>query len=168
MALARLSRGSLYQPFQALRCCVAFVPRSTGLATDANTEPFFEKNRRLGRPLSPHLTIYKWELNMNMSLFHRITGTGLSLSIAGLSAGYLFVRDWDSVVTFFQGLHLPHWFVIVPGKFLVAWIFAFHSFNGLRHLSWDFGQGFSKPTMKASAWTVAAISGLVAAFLASY
>ena len=44
------------------------------------------------------------------------------------------MRDWDSVVTFFQGLHLPHWFVIVPGKFLVAWIFAFHSFNGLRHL----------------------------------
>ena len=88
---------------------------------------------------------------MNMSLFHRITGTDVitsfcvhtefrfifpffdQLYIAGLLAGYLFVRDWDSVVTFFQGLHLPHWFVIVPGKFLIAWIFAFHSFNGLRH-----------------------------------
>eukprot|EP00118_Oscarella_pearsei_P022567 m.263137 g.263137 ORF g.263137 m.263137 type:complete len:88 (+) comp40453_c2_seq47:1955-2218(+) len=87
------------------------------------------------------------------------------MTIAGLSSACLFVRDWDS---FFQGLHLPHWANVVPGKFLVAWIFTFHSLNGFRHLSFDFGKGFSKPVMRASAWSVATISGLFAAFLATY
>ena len=32
---------------------------------------------RASRPLSPHLSIYRWRITMAMSIFHRVTGAGL-------------------------------------------------------------------------------------------
>src|SRR3546814_5672572 len=32
-----------------------------------------------GRPLSPHLGVYKWAPSMAVSIFHRITGDGLAI-----------------------------------------------------------------------------------------
>ncbi|NWH70230.1 C560 dehydrogenase, partial [Piaya cayana] len=40
---------------------------------------FWEKNTKSNRPLSPHVTIYKWSLPMAMSITHRGTGVALSL-----------------------------------------------------------------------------------------
>ena len=34
------------------------------------------------RPLSPHLQVYRWTWTMAMSVFHRVTGTGLYFGIA--------------------------------------------------------------------------------------
>ncbi|XP_032568934.1 succinate dehydrogenase cytochrome b560 subunit, mitochondrial isoform X1 [Chiroxiphia lanceolata] len=42
---------------------------------------FWEKNTKSNRPLSPHVTIYKWSLPMAMSITHR--GTGIALSLGG-------------------------------------------------------------------------------------
>ena len=33
------------------------------------------------RPLSPHLQVYRWQLTMAMSIFHRMTGVGLALGL---------------------------------------------------------------------------------------
>ena len=33
----------------------------------------------INRPLSPHLTIYRWPVTMMTSITHRITGVGLSV-----------------------------------------------------------------------------------------
>lgn len=45
-----------------------------------------EKNGRLNRPMSPHLTIYKPQLTTILSITHRGTGVALSGVTAGLGA----------------------------------------------------------------------------------
>ena len=40
-------------------------------------EGYDERNKRLNRPLSPHLSIYKLQSNMIMSMGHRVTGKKL-------------------------------------------------------------------------------------------
>uniref|UniRef100_A0A8B9IKY2 Succinate dehydrogenase cytochrome b560 subunit, mitochondrial n=1 Tax=Anser cygnoides TaxID=8845 RepID=A0A8B9IKY2_ANSCY len=54
------------------------------MATTAKEEMarFWEKNTKSSRPLSPHVTIYKWSLPMAMSITHR--GTGVALSLGAL------------------------------------------------------------------------------------
>jgi succinate dehydrogenase (ubiquinone) cytochrome b560 subunit len=61
---------------------------------------------------------------------------GFSISyIAGPVFGMPF--DTAAIVNLVQAL--PSWFVLT-GKGLIAASFAFHSFNGLRHLGWDMGR----------------------------
>lgn len=43
-----------------------------------------DKNHRLNRPMSPHLTIYKLQLTTMLSITHRGTGVALSFVTAGL------------------------------------------------------------------------------------
>lgn len=50
-------------------------------------ESFDAKNKRLSRPLSPHLTIYKPQLTSMLSITHRGTGVFLSVLISGFSIG---------------------------------------------------------------------------------
>lgn len=45
-----------------------------------------EKNGRLQRPMSPHLTIYKPQLTTMLSITHRGTGVALSGFTTGLGA----------------------------------------------------------------------------------
>lgn len=45
-----------------------------------------EKNGRLQRPMSPHLSIYKFQLTAILSITHRGTGVALSGFTAGLGA----------------------------------------------------------------------------------
>lgn len=49
-----------------------------------------EKNNRLSRPMSPHLSIYKVQLTTLLSITHRGTGVALSGVTAGLGAGKFF------------------------------------------------------------------------------
>lgn len=51
-----------------------------------------EKNYRLSRPMSPHLTIYKFQLTTMLSITHRATGVALSGVTAGLGTGKLLVQ----------------------------------------------------------------------------
>ncbi|XP_040546749.1 succinate dehydrogenase cytochrome b560 subunit, mitochondrial isoform X1 [Gallus gallus] len=53
------------------------------MATTAKEEMarFWEKNTKSSRPLSPHISIYKWSLPMAMSITHRGTGVALSLGV---------------------------------------------------------------------------------------
>jgi len=49
------------------------------------------KNERLNRPMSPHLTIYKFQLTSILSITHRGTGVALSGITAGLGACKCFI-----------------------------------------------------------------------------
>jgi succinate dehydrogenase (ubiquinone) cytochrome b560 subunit len=49
----------------------------SNVATARQNEDFEVKNARLGRPQSPHLTIYKLQLTSLLSLTHRATGMAL-------------------------------------------------------------------------------------------
>ena len=125
------------------------------------------EDARAGRPLSPHLQIWRWTPTMAASILHRATGIALS-------AGALLLGLW------FVALALgPRWFegasAIVrsaPGQFALfgfAWSLLYHSLNGLRHLYWDSGRGLKPATATATSWLVFAASlvGAVGLFVAA-
>jgi len=95
-----------------------------------------------GRPLSPHLQIYRWPITMTMSILHRITGGALYF-------GTLLLAWW--VIAAATG---PAYFDVANAVFgswigrLVlfgySWALIHHLLGGLRHFVWDFGAGFSK------------------------
>ncbi len=104
------------------------------------------------RPLSPHLQVYKFQFTMMMSIMHRITGLFLSLGLV-IFVYWLYRLATDQnianqMIGFFQtGLGMT---------LLYAWIFAFayHLCNGIRHLFWDVGKGYSIPAVYRSGYMV--------------
>ncbi len=94
---------------------------------------------RGARPLSPHLSVYKPEWTMVLSITHRITGVALTLG-ATLVAWWLLAAATS-----------PEYFAVVDGL-LTSWLGAlvllgstfalwYHFANGVRHLVWDAGYG---------------------------
>jgi succinate dehydrogenase / fumarate reductase cytochrome b subunit len=100
------------------------------------------------RPLSPHLQVYRPQITSIMSILHRITGVGLALGavvlvlwLASAAAG---PAAYDSMQNF-----LGSWFGIL---LLMGWSWAlfYHLCNGIRHLLWDAGIGFSLEAVENS------------------
>ena len=104
------------------------------------------------RPLSPHLEIYRREINMMTSIVNRITGVGMAL------AGFLIVwwliaaATSDSYSNYINGL-LTSWLglLILVGSLWALW---FHFLGGLRHLWMDFGYGYDIETVNKSGWVL--------------
>lgn len=105
-----------------------------------STETFDQKNNRLNRNLSPHLTIYKPQLTSMLSITHRGTGMALTgyAAIFGLSA-LACPEGANAVVNMIEGLHLGT-VSLTALKFTLAFPFAYHTVNGIRHLFWDLGK----------------------------
>jgi succinate dehydrogenase / fumarate reductase cytochrome b subunit len=87
------------------------------------------------RPLSPHLSIYRFTLTMTMSIVHR--GTGLALYF-----GTLLIVLWLGAAALGEGpLALVNaiygfWLVQVV-FFLATWALFHHMLGGIRHFVWD-------------------------------
>ena len=104
------------------------------------------------RPLSPHLSIHKKVLTAVFSIFHRITGIGLSL-------GSIFLAIWISLLAlgsdyfFVFQLISETWFFKVV---LFTWTIGifFHLFNGTRYLYWTYGLGMDLKTVYVSGYIV--------------
>lgn len=100
------------------------------------------------RPLSPHLSIYRWQISNTLSILHRLTGFGLALGLIPFAlwlwgAAYspeLFKCLVEMFSTLFGQLCLFGWTVA----------FYYHLGNGIRHLNWDLGYGFELEEMKTS------------------
>ena len=104
------------------------------------------------RPLSPHLSIYKKVLTSIFSIFHRITGIGLSL-------GSIFLALWISLIAL--GPNYFFIFEIISRNFifkiiLLLWTIGifFHLFNGIRYLYWSYGIGMDLKTVYISGYIV--------------
>ena len=109
-----------------------------------------------GRPLSPHLQVYKPQLTSVLSILHRMTGVALA-------AGTLLLVWW--LIAAATGADAFNTVQMVIGSWigrllLFGWSFAlfYHLCNGIRHLFWDMGRGFELPTVAASGWAVVIIS----------
>jgi succinate dehydrogenase / fumarate reductase, cytochrome b subunit len=93
------------------------------------------------RPTSPHLQVYRLPLTAKLSISHRITGVFLS---AGLVITVLFLLALAGGQSSWEVAHglLASWFgqLVLFGFTLVL---NYHMCNGIRHLLWDMGQGFS-------------------------
>lgn len=107
---------------------------------------------KAGRPLSPHLTVYRWPITMTLSILHRMSGVALSVGLIALVV-------WLEAIAYGADAFevVAGWLGSLPGKvLLLGWTasFFFHLSNGIRHLFWDLGLGFELRQAEASAWAV--------------
>ncbi|KAJ7592408.1 hypothetical protein C8J56DRAFT_780393 [Mycena floridula] len=110
--------------------------------------------QRLLRPNSPHLTIYQPQVTSVLSIGNRAAGVALSVVLYGFSLGYLFMPgtlDSASIIAVAAALPVA---VKYAAKTILAAPFAFHSFNGIRHLSWDLGKFLSIRAVYAGGYAV--------------
>ena len=118
---------------------------------------------RAGRPLSPHLSIYRWPISMTISILHRVTGVALSVGLivltVWLSALSIGAPAYEQISALMQS---------VLGRLMLAgfsFAFFFHLCNGIRHLFWDVGKGFEMRQVNASAWSVVVASSALTVWL---
>jgi succinate dehydrogenase / fumarate reductase cytochrome b subunit len=111
-----------------------------------------------GRPTSPHLWIYRWQIGNTLSILHRFTGAALAAGLLALS--YWFVSLAGGPDSFAAATRL---FASPLGlAVLLGWTFSFlfHLLNGVRHLFWDAGKGFERTPRHVSGWL--AVLGAIA------
>lgn len=112
------------------------------------------------RPLSPHLSVYRFAYSMVTSITHRITGVALSAGLLVLAYWLMSVARGPKAFIAANQI-LGSWpFRIVLAGFLAA--FCYHLCNGIRHLAWDYGHhGFERAEARRSAWIMAAAALLI-------
>ena len=108
------------------------------------------------RPMSPHLTVWRWHITMATSILHRATGVALygggliaAAWALSLAAG---PETYGAVQSLLRSL-LGR--LVLFG--LTASIF-FHLATGVRHLVWDLGYGLELKSANASSITVFAFT----------
>lgn len=96
--------------------------------------------RNPDRPLSPHLTIWKWGPGMLVSILHRLTGGALAVAGLALLTWWLWAiaagsTEYDKFSTMAVS---PIGLIVLVG---LTWAFWQHSLSGVRHLVMDTGAG---------------------------
>ncbi len=111
---------------------------------------------KASRPLSPHLTIWKWGPHMAVSILTRVTGVGLAtLGVAVLIWWLLALAGGEESYATFTGW-ANHWLGVVIGIGL-SWAFFQHLLSGLRHFVMDAGAGFELKTNRF--WSLMTLAG---------
>lgn len=98
---------------------------------------------------------------------HRLTGIILSAGLYLFGFAYLAAPSlgWhletQSMVAAVAGWSV---FAKISAKLFVAFPFFFHCFNGIRHLSWDFGLGFKNKTVIQTGWSTIGLAAVLALY----
>lgn len=100
------------------------------------------------RPLSPHLSVWRFQLPALMSISHRATGVILSSGTVLLTAWLLALASGPEAFAFMQMIIThPLGQVVMFGYSVVLF---YHGCNGIRHLNWDLGRGLDLPDVYRS------------------
>ena len=119
------------------------------------------------RPLSPHLSIWKWGPHMLVSILHRVSGDGLA--VVGLAVLLWWLGAMASGPQAYETFQFfassPPGYVVLIG---LSWAFFNHMSSGIRHFVLDTGAGYELTTNKLFS-VVSIVSGVVltAAFWAA-
>jgi succinate dehydrogenase / fumarate reductase cytochrome b subunit len=104
-------------------------------------------HRNPSRPMSPHLTIWKWGPHMLVSILHRVTGGGLAtVGILALVWWLAAAATSEEYYDYFLG-HATSWYGVVIGIGL-TWALFQHTLSGVRHFVMDMGAGYELSTNK--------------------
>jgi succinate dehydrogenase / fumarate reductase, cytochrome b subunit len=91
--------------------------------------------RPIVRPLSPHMTIYKWPITMTMSIAHRVTGCALYFGTILVVWWLIAAASGPNAYGTFQSV-ASSWI----GRLVLfgyTWALMHHMLGGIRHLIWD-------------------------------
>ena len=102
------------------------------------------------RPLSPHLSVWRWGPAMTVSILHRISGGAITVAglavltwwLLALAGGGDAYGDFAKLASEWYGL------VVLIG---LTWAFFQHTLSGIRHLVTDTGENFDIRANKNSA-----------------
>jgi succinate dehydrogenase / fumarate reductase cytochrome b subunit len=115
------------------------------------------------RPISPHIQVYRWQVQMVTSILHRASGIVLALGsllfvwgLVALAAGPAQWADFSDCIRSVPG------FVILFGW---SWALAYHLVNGIRHLIQDAGWAFQIKDFVRNSWTTIIVSLVVTALI---
>lgn len=112
--------------------------------------------KQANRPLSPHLQIWKWSMNMALSILHRVSGIALSLGtlmlvwmLVAAASGQMAYETFHSFAASFFGQLL-----------LFGWTGAlfFHLCSGIRHLLMDAGYLITIPQAEKAGKVILIVS----------
>jgi succinate dehydrogenase / fumarate reductase cytochrome b subunit len=112
------------------------------------------------RPLSPHLSVYKFRYTLVTSILNRITGLALSV-------GFLVLVYWLIALSRGPQSYAKAEVVLSHAIFKLifaglAFAFVYHLLAGIRHLVWDTGRGMERRQAQKSSWVL----GIAAVVLA--
>jgi len=123
------------------------------------------REKKMYRPLSPHLLIYKPQFSSVFSIFHRVTGVMLVLGLTYIWLWLCFtflspLRAHYSVYLISCYLNTYLAWASVAALSLVLLGLPCHTAGGVRHLIWDFygSQFLNKATVIKSAYLILTIS----------
>ena len=116
---------------------------------------------QVNRPLSPFMIgpYYRPQLTSMLSIVHRICGVALSVGSVLLVAWLVAIAMGPAGYAAFAR-HLAAWY----GQLLLlgwSWALLYHLCNGVRHLCWDLGWGYSVPVLYRTGYAVVAASLLL-------
>lgn len=104
------------------------------------------------RPLSPHLQIYRWQIQMVTSILHRATGVALVagsvlvlVALLALASGPEAFAQLRAFCSSWLGMLLLLGF---------AWSLSYHLLNGIRHVLQDMVMGFEIAQFVRNSWIV--------------
>ena len=117
------------------------------------------------RPLSPFMIgpYYRPQITSVMSILHRITGVVLSLGAFVLTAWLVAVMLGPEAYAKFAECAGS-----LFGRILLAGLvfsLVYHLLNGIRHLVWDLGHGFSIKGLYTGGVLVAVLAALITALI---
>ena len=109
------------------------------------------------RPLSPHLSVWRWGPAKAVSILHRAAGEGMAFVgipvflwwLGALAAGPEAYATFSAIAGAWYGK------VVLIG---LSWAFFEHMTSGLRHFVLDLGAGYELDTNNAWSWAVPAIA----------
>lgn len=113
-------------------------------------------NRRLPeRPLSPHLSIYRFTWTMAMSIFHRATGMAAYFAVPLIALWLWAVADGPESYDALAAL-AGSWFglLVLIG---LSWALIHHAIGGIRHIVWESGVGVDRDSRFL--WAKATLAG---------
>lgn len=108
--------------------------------------------KRVERPLSPHLQIYRKQLTAVTSILTRITGNGLIVAVV-LAVWWLLAAATSPEYFATANAVATSWFgdLVFAGS---AWAVWYHYLAGLRHLYFDAGKGLDIATAEKLGWGI--------------
>jgi succinate dehydrogenase / fumarate reductase cytochrome b subunit len=115
-------------------------------------------SRNPDRPLSPHLTIWRWGPHMLVSILHRVTGGGLATLGAAALVWWLYAAASGAEAYASFARFATSWLGIVIAVGL-SWALFQHTLSGLRHLVMDIGAGFEIERNKF--WAMMTLAGSI-------
>ncbi len=109
---------------------------------------------RGNRPLSPHLQVYRPQLNSVTSILNRITGNAMIAAavlivwwLVAAASGAEYFAFVDGLLTSVLGD------IVMSLSVLGLW---YHALAGVRHLIWDTGRGLDVETADKMGWAILA------------